>query len=247
MSLPPIVRMSAFIGAFLAVGTSTGYAQQADCRFLKVSTVALNIFKEPNAASQFVERLNKDDIVCSVGRDRQVGEFVWTYVVFKLEKQNQRKTLDGWGILRFMKEATTTELAALRGPPEPPPPTPPAAAPTPTPDPAPPPAPDAPVTRSLTDDVIRFSDPIPFGPYPVNGHSLQELMIAAIALFPPIEGLDDSVWKKTCNNCHKWDRTTLCTQAGTYAKNPKTELRIPHPYGGAEKIAMMKWFQGGCQ
>jgi hypothetical protein len=32
-----------------------------------------------------------------------------------------------------------------------------------------------------------------------------------------------------------------------YAKNPKAALRHSHPYGGADKIAMMKWAKGGCQ
>jgi hypothetical protein len=66
-------------------------------------------------------------------------------------------------------------------------------------------------------------------------------------MFPPIEGLPEAVWKKTCNNCHQWDRDTLCAQANVYVKDPKAALRIPHPFGGPEKVAMMKWAQGGCK
>jgi len=242
-------RYWAALVALFAAGTcaSSAHAAEPDCRFLKVSTVALNIFKEPRAASDFIDRLEQNDIVCTIGRDQQVGDLVWTYVVYKLEKRNQRKALEGWGILRFLQPAAPAEVAALRGPREPAAPQP-AAPPPATPPPAVPlPAAPPPVAPAPAESVVRFSDPIPFGPFPVNGHSLEELMIAGIPMFSPIEGLEDSVWKKTCNNCHKWDRITLCAQGGTYAKDPKTELRIPHPYGGAEKIAMMKWFQSGCQ
>lgn len=231
------------LAILIVAGASTGRAQAPDCRFFKVATAALNVFKEARASSDFIERLSQDDIVCTIGREQQVGDFVWTYVVYGLQGKGQRKTLDGWTIARFLKPAAPAEVAALQGPPEParppaPQPPPPAA---PPPAASPPPAAQAPVQ-----DVIKFSDPIPFGPYPVNGRSLEEL-ITGVPMFSPIEGLDEAMWQKTCNNCHKWNRQSLCVQAGLYAKNPKTELRIPHPYGGAEKIAMMKWFQGGCQ
>ena len=88
--------------------------------------------------------------------------------------------------------------------------------------------------------------PLDFGPFPVNGRSLEEL-INDVPMFSPMEGLDESAWKKPCNNCHKWDRQTLCEQGATYAKNPKAALRHSHPYGGADKIAMMRWAKGGCQ
>jgi hypothetical protein len=29
--------------------------------------------------------------------------------------------------------------------------------------------------------------------------------------------------------------------------DPKMMLRIKHPFGGPEKVAMMKWAQGGCK
>ncbi len=66
-------------------------------------------------------------------------------------------------------------------------------------------------------------------------------------MFPPIEGLPESVWKKTCSSCHKWDRRTLCEQGAYYVKNPAAALRGSHPYGGAEKLAMMQWAKTGCQ
>ena len=94
--------------------------------------------------------------------------------------------------------------------------------------------------------MLHFDKPIPFGPFPVNGRSIAQLA-DGIPLFPPMEGLDESIWKKTCRNCHQWDRRILCEQGASYAKNPKSALRHPHPYGGADKIALMNWAKGGCQ
>ena len=73
------------------------------------------------------------------------------------------------------------------------------------------------------------------------------LMLTGVPQFPPIEGLDEAVWKKQCTSCHKWDQRTLCEQAASYVKNPKSALRGLHPYGGAEKVAMMQWAKTGCQ
>ena len=86
---------------------------------------------------------------------------------------------------------------------------------------------------------MRFSQP-------VDGRSLEQL-IAGIPTFPPVEGLEESVWKKTCDNCHKWNRETLCTQARVYAKDLAAARRKQHPAGGAEKITMVKWAESGCQ
>jgi hypothetical protein len=97
-----------------------------------------------------------------------------------------------------------------------------------------------------TDQVVRFTDPLTSIPYPMNGHSLSEL-IHGTPLFPPIEGLEESVWKKQCTSCHQWTQKTLCEQANTYVNNPKAALRVPHPYGGPEKVAMMHWAKTGCQ
>jgi hypothetical protein len=106
----------------------------------------------------------------------------------------------------------------------------------------------APASPSVpTNDVpVRFKEVLTSGPMPVNGHSLEQL-IAGIPIFPPIDGLEESVWKKQCNSCHNWNQKTLCEQAMTYVKNPKSALRVSHPYGGPEKVAMMQWAKTGCQ
>jgi hypothetical protein len=101
-------------------------------------------------------------------------------------------------------------------------------------------------SASTAGQAIRFTDPLTSIPYPMNGHSLAEL-IKGTPLFPPIEGLEESVWKKQCTSCHQWTQKTLCEQANTYNNNPKAALRVPHPYGGPEKVAMMHWAKTGCQ
>lgn len=96
------------------------------------------------------------------------------------------------------------------------------------------------------EEVLHFDQPIPFGPFPVNGHSIKE-MIDTVPLFSPIEGLDDeSAWKKNCTSCHQWNKERLCQQALTYVRQPRFVLRVPHPFGGALKLALMRWAKSGC-
>jgi hypothetical protein len=101
-------------------------------------------------------------------------------------------------------------------------------------------------SEAAIDDVLRYTEPIPFGPFPVNGSTIEQLA-KGVPLFSPIEGLEESMWKKNCSTCHKWDRQALCEQGASYAKNPRFALRHPHPYGGAYKAALMQWAKAGCQ
>lgn len=209
------------------VGEGLADPQERDCRFFTVAGDDLSVFKEPRAASDFVVRLAKGDVICAA-RSQQAADLVWIHVSYRLEEQNKQTVVNGWAIKRRLRPAQSAELAARRN----------AVASAEPPSIGPP--------RSMASDAVKFSEPITSGAYPVIGHSLAEL-IAGVPLFPPIEGLEESAWKKTCNNCHKWDKQTLCVQAGVYAKDPKAALRIKHPYGGPEKVAMMKWAEGGCQ
>ncbi len=93
---------------------------------------------------------------------------------------------------------------------------------------------------------LRFDQPIPFGPAPVRGKSIQE-MIDTIPYFPPIEGIPEDQWKKKCTSCHKWDKATLCDQGKSYATTRKAVLRHPHPFGGTLKTAIMRWAESGCK
>jgi len=95
------------------------------------------------------------------------------------------------------------------------------------------------------EDILRFDQPIPFGPYPLNGHSLKEL-IDTLPLFSPIEGLEESLWKKNCTECHQWNQVRLCEQAATYVQTPRYALRVQHPFGGTLQIALMRWSKSGC-
>lgn len=212
-----------FGGLAAAVPGWRADAQEPDCRFFRVQADGLIIAKEPSSEAIYIHILDKDDIVC-VTRDQQVGDGSWGFIAHKLAKPNQRTPVEGWGDMRSLQPATPAEVAAVS-------------------DPAPLAATSG--AAPAEDVVLRFSVPLDFGPRPVNGHSLEEL-IKGVPLFPPIEGLDESIWKKNCTSCHKWDRQTLCEQGATYVKNPKSVLRHPHPYGGAAKIAMMRWAKSGC-
>jgi hypothetical protein len=199
-------------------------AQEGDCRFFTVAADTLNIFREPHSQSGFVASPGKTDIVC-VARDRKVGDHVWAYILYRVEKGERRTAMTGWATKRSLRTTAPDELAAAR-----------ALAQS---------VPKVAETPAAATRALRFSDPITFGPLPVNGHSLEQL-IDGTPTFPPIEGLPETAWKKTCSSCHKWTRQALCTQAGTYATRPSTALRVAHPYGGAEKTAMMRWAENGC-
>jgi hypothetical protein len=202
------------------VWTQSAPAQEPQCRLYKVQSSSLNISKEPRGDAGYIDVLDNADVVC-VTREQKVGERNWGFVDHKLIKSDQRKAVAGWANLGLLQRMTDAEIAGLRGAPAPPP-------------------------AAPAEQVVRFDEPLTTGPYPVNGRSLEQL-VAGIPLFPPIEGLDEASWKKQCNACHKWDRRTLCEQGATYVKNPKSALRGSHPYGGAEKLAMMEWAKTGCQ
>jgi hypothetical protein len=237
-----------------AASASTARAQEPDCRFYKVAVDQVNMFDEPRAISKFMAALEKNEIVCVVG-DQQVGDRVWAYVAYELRRQNERRPTEGWVVMNALQRATDADLAAVRaitGPRgdqattrprdvDPAPVTIPDQA-------AAPPEPTRPRDEPTRprDDVVRFTEGLMSAPPPLTGRSLEQL-IAGVPTFPPIEGLPDNVWKKTCNNCHQWNQQTLCTQAGTYVKDPKMAFRVQHPYGGPEKTALMKWAESGCQ
>jgi hypothetical protein len=198
-------------------------AEQSPCRYFKVQVNSLNVSKEPRGDSVFIDMLDKGEVVC-VTRDEKSGGKDWGYVADKVVKPNDRPPVGGWIELRPLQPLSPAEIAAVTGTPAPA-----VAAPSPP-----------------ADDVLRFSQPVPFGPFPVNGNSIEKLA-DAIPQFPPFDGLDENQWKKNCSSCHKWERQALCEQGASYAKNPRNALRHPHPYGGAYKSALMQWAKGGCQ
>jgi hypothetical protein len=212
--------------ACAAVWGWSATAQAPVCRYYKVQATSLNVSKDARGDSLFIDVLDKGEIVC-VTRDEKVGDREWVYVAHKLPKPNEKAPVEGWTNLRLLQPLTPAEITAATG-------SAPAQA-----------APAAPSAAPPADDVLRFSQPVPFGPFPVNGRSIEELA-QGIPQFPPFDGLEESLWKKNCAACHKWDRQTLCEQGASYAKNPRYALRISHPYGGFSS-ALMQWAKSGCQ
>ena len=242
MTRRPLLRLVLCLTA--VVWTQSAPAQDPQCRLYKVQPSSLNISKEPRGNAAYIDTLGNADVVC-VTREQKVGERNWGFVDHKLAKGDERKPVGGWANLALLQPLSEAEVAATRGM---------TASPRAAPAAAPPraaPAAPAPPAASATagdEEVVRFKEPLTSGPYPVNGRSLEQLMLTGVPLFPPIEGLDEALWKKQCSSCHKWDQRTLCEQGASYVKNPKSTLRgQSHPYGGAEKVAMMQWAKTGCQ
>ena len=105
---------------------------------------------------------------------------------------------------------------------------------------------DAQAEKPAPGAIVRYSEPLGFGLSAVRGLSLEALS-SSTPLFPPIEGLDDILWKVSCATCHKWTRQALCEQGREYAQNPAEPTRTRHPFGGSFKIGMMEWARTGCQ
>jgi len=236
--LGTIACLAAFAAATVcllpqALAQTPPAAQGAACAYYKVNTSLLNVSKDPNGVI-YNDALIDGDAVCISSRTNVAG-VEWGFIAHKLEGPTTRVPVEGW-----------TEMQYLQAVPE-------AVARTPVAAPAPQAAPAAgkqaaparPVATARAEDILRFDQPIPFGPFPVNGHSLKE-MIDNVPLFSPVEGLDESLWKKKCTTCHEWNQDRLCQQGATYVQTPRNVLRVPHPFGGALKIALMRWAKSGC-
>jgi hypothetical protein len=232
----------------LALGATSAAAQVANCDTYKVDTSLLNISREAGGDT-YKDALFDGDTVC-VPQQQTVNGAAWGYVAQKVEANDSRTLVDGWAPMQYLQKIGPGGQVAVA-------PSAPVAPPVAPSQPAPyqaAPGQAAPPTEATAmpgppmrpEDLLRFDQPIPFGPFPVNGHSIAE-MIQSQPLFSPIDGVDESVWKKDCKNCHQWNKDRLCGQGATYVKDPKNVLRVPHPFGGALKIALMRWAKSGCQ
>jgi hypothetical protein len=97
------------------------------------------------------------------------------------------------------------------------------------------------------DEPIRYDKKLSEPGTPMDNKSLEELIVGQ-PVFPPIDGLDPSIWKnKNCGTCHQWTKERLCTQAKTYVEAKKMVERIRHPYGLEFKHVLERWGEGGCQ
>jgi len=228
----------------LAVTASSSSAQQQQpaCQYYQVAAPTLNVFAKPNGDASFVGTLAKNDFVCVIGEQDVTGDRTWSHIAAKITIPNKRTAMDGWAIKSALQPASASDVTALSAPP-------PVAAQSPPPaatPPAPASASSASAATASSQDTVTFNGIIKEDPTPINGSSLVQL-IQSVPEFPPIEGLPEDAWKKTCNNCHQWNQQSLCVQAKLYVNDPKMMLRIQHPFGGPEKVAMMKWAQGGCK
>lgn len=226
--------------AIAAVPTFT--VAQTACTYFKVNSSLLNVSKELSGGI-FIDVLESGDIAC-VTKQEKKGSRMWGFIAHKLKSPDGTTDVNGWSSLRYLKKVTLAEAkaaVAAKAPAAPAPATPPGAA-----KPSAPKVAAKPSAPARPDDNLRFDQPVPFGPFPVNGNSLKDLALR-IPLFPPIEGLPDELWKKNCTTCHKWNQERLCAQGKTYVKSARHVLRHQHPYGGAYKLALMKWSRSGCK
>jgi hypothetical protein len=226
------------IGAAVVLYANMSDAQEPACRFFKVQSDNVNISKEPRGDSTYIDVLDSGEIVC-VTREQKADGRDWAFIVHKLAKPpGTRKPVNGWANARVMQPASPGELAAAQGTPVAPAPAPTAQAPSASPGSSP---------AASGEKVVRFADPIPFGPVAVAGKTLEQLAAADAPLFPPIEGIPEALWKKPCAACHKWNKETLCDQGASYVKNPASAFRNQHPYGGPMKLTLLEWAKQGCQ
>ena len=249
-----IGRMVLCLALVCGAGAASAQGVPA-CTLYKVNTSMLNVSKDANSQI-FTDALFDGDIVC-VTRVQNIKGADWGYIAHRLARADATTPVEGWSALRELQKISSADAKAVLA--ELAPPTgdpagrglslgapPPAAGTRPPAAGAPPEPPERVATVMRPEDVLRFDQPIPFGAFAVVGHSIKELIETLVPLFPPIEGLDDAVWKKNCTSCHKWNQARLCEQAKTYVKNPRNVLRIQHPDGGPLKVALMRWANSGC-
>lgn len=217
-------------------GTQQGMAQPPLCFPHQVNPTFANVYQEPHDKAIFVDVLEAGDIVC-VNREGPFGGSQWGHVIFRVRHSpGERTPVDGWVPMKHLSPMPRGTLAigpqslATRQIPS-------------SPDPY---QAGEPARVTPTDDIIRFDQPVPFGPFPINGRTLKELS-EAIPMFPPVKEAENSLWEKSCPACHKWEQQTLCKQGEIYLANPRNALRHPHPFGGPFKVALMRWAKNGCQ
>lgn len=104
------------------------------------------------------------------------------------------------------------------------------------------------VEAEIASSEVSFAAPLTAGSPEVMGKSIEQL-IAGVALFAPIEGLPEELWKgQNCASCHEWNPANLCEQANFYLGDAgAANLTKLHPYGGTFKQNLVQWARGGCQ
>jgi len=218
-------RIQLFFAMLIGALTLSAPALAQSCDNYRVDARLLNMRAEPNVFGTILDVLRQNELVC-ISRSQNTTGQDWGYVVSKSRPDGTgTQTVEGWTSLRYLSRVETPSA-----------PTPPSTAdggssgPTPVSEPV----------------DLNFTDPVPFGPFPVRGRSLEQLA-NSLPLFSPIDGLPEDRWKQKCVTCHQWNKDRLCDQGKSYAGNPVNIIRIKHPYGGPYKKALATWSESGCQ
>jgi len=213
------------LGAITGMADVQGLAAQTSCKLYKVNAPILDVRKDAKKPGGYIDVLEGDNIVC-ISREQKVGNRKWGYVAHRVLKDGKSKPIKGWVGLRFLslQSQTASNNAAPKSTAK---------------------------TKSAPPSVeavgLMFDQPVPFGAFPVRGNTLKKLVTKGKPLFSPLKGLDESLWKMQCANCHKWNQKRLCNQGASYIKSAKAVFRHQHPYGGTYKLALMRWAKAGCK
>jgi len=203
----------------VALLTAQPSAAQTACTPYSISVPILQVLKEPGTPGDYVGVLQQGDIAC-VRDDEKSGPQQLSFVVEKTEAGGAVVAVGGWASTIFMKKESGAAKADTGTPAEP--------------------------ATVAEGDILRFNEPVPFGPPAVRGKSLKELA-EGTPMFPPIEGLPEELWQKTCTTCHQWTAKRLCDQGTSYIPRAAAVFRHQHPYGGPYKLALMRWAKTGCE
>ncbi|NDW06969.1 hypothetical protein [Jiella pacifica] len=229
-------RLSIVVATVLGALFLSHPATAQSCDTYRVEARLLNMRAEPNVFGTILDVLRYNDLVC-IAKNETAGGQDWGYVVSKSRPDGSgTQTIEGWTSIRYLAKVDTPDNGTA-----------PTAA---VEDQAsqPSPADEAPAAAVASDQqvTLNFIDPVPFGPFPVRGRSLEQLA-NSLPLFAPIDGLPEERWKRQCTSCHQWNKDRLCDQGKSYMADPASIIRIQHPYGGPYKKALATWAGSGCQ
>lgn len=197
-------------------------AAQTACTPHSVNVAVLQVLKEPDQPGVYVSALQQGDIAC-ISDQTRVGPQQLGFVVEKTAADGSTSEVGGWASVIFMTELTQAEATTTvaEGTTE------------------------EEKTAMLEADILRFEEPVPYGPPQIRGKTLKEL-VDGEPMFAPIEGLDKELWSKNCSSCHQWEAQSLCEQGRSYLGRASEVFRHQHPYGGAYKLSLMRWAKTGC-
>ena len=225
-------RIISIVAALFGALTVSAPAFAQSCETYRVEARLLNMRAEPNVFGTIVDVLRYNERVC-VSSNQPTGGQDWGLVVSKSQPDGAgTQKVEGWTSLRYLAKVEGSDSE-----------------PTPVADDAQPvTGPDDEGRQASTEppETLSFTEPVPFGAFPVRGRSLEQLA-NSLPLFAPIDGLPETSWKKQCTSCHQWNKDRLCDQGKSYGASPESIIRIQHPYGGPYKKALSTWAASGCQ